>query len=101
MAVEERGGSLTQPAALGLCQLVEQWPMLLDSHRARCLWPKSDFRFLHTIHIPFLTGNVNVGDCDFQERSRGWNLAWASFKSVMVKRRYRSVVANERWPSRS
>jgi hypothetical protein len=37
MAVEEGCGSLAQPAALRLGKLVQQWPMLLDSQRARCL----------------------------------------------------------------
>ena len=43
------------------------------------------------ILLPLAPGNNPF----FQAFSRGWKRAWASFKSVMVSRKYRSVVASE------
>ena len=46
MAVEERCGSLGQPAALRRGKLVQQGPMLLDYRRTRCLGIKRGLRRL-------------------------------------------------------
>jgi hypothetical protein len=87
MAVEEGCGSLAQPAALRLGKLVQQRPMLLNSHRTRCPGLRRGLKMLHTIHIAFLPGIVNSSDLRFHARSRGRSLAWVSFKSVIVRRK--------------
>ena len=75
MAVEQYRCTLAEAVALRLGQLIQQRPMLLDSHGARGFRLAGDFRTLHTAHIPSLAGIVNAAGLGFDRYPGGWN--WA------------------------